>query len=207
MDKKIKPIQKKKKFWTSVHQNRLKIALSLFIILIPVALILTVYIGAYTNNRKVHFDQTPTENTVYIKKFISHDEIDALTLDISWYELKHPTLNDENILTGGYYKFDLFYQPKTNYDIVSVTVTPVLQTHWTTMRSIGQSQALATHIRQIIVSFDYSLPVKPLWFVEVTDPNLYLKVDYTFISADKQVTKTAYVIFPLEDINPIRIAA
>jgi hypothetical protein len=58
----------------------------------------------------------------------------------------------------------------------------------------------------VTVPFNYELPVKPLWFVTVTDPVLYLKVTYTFNSAGSQLEKTAYVKLVLEDLNPTRVA-
>lgn len=200
------PIQKPKKFWSQVHKNRIKIALSMFFILIPIVLVLIAYIGTYTNQKKIHFDQTATEETVYIKKFVNPDELDALSLNLTWYELRHPVADVNGDLSGGTYTFDIFYTAKDNYDIVSVSVTPVLKTPWTNLRSIGSLTSVYTSSRRMTIPFNYNLPVTPLWFVDVTDPILYLKVDYTFSSAGSQVQKTGYVRLVLEDLNPTRVA-
>lgn len=206
MAKNVIPIQKPKTFWSQVHKNRIKIALSLFFVLLPIILVLIAYVGTYTNQKKVHFDPAVTEETEYIKKFVNPDELDAITLDITWYELRHPVLDDNGELTGGSYTFDIFYTAKENYDVVSVSVTPVLKTEWTDLRGIGSLTTLYTSSRRVSVPFNFDLPVKPLWFIEVTDPILYLKVDYTFSSAGSQVQKTGYVRLVLEDLNPTRVA-
>lgn len=206
MAKNVIPIQKPKTFWSQVHKNRIKIALSMFFVLLPIILVFIAYIGTFTNQKKVHFDPAVTEETVFITKFVDPDELDALTLDITWYELRHPVLDDNDELTNGSYTFDIFYTAKENYDVISVSVTPVLKTEWTDLRGMGSLTTLYTSSRRVSIPFNYELPVKPLWFIEVTDPILYLKVDYTFSSAGSQVQKTGYVRLVLENLNPSRVA-
>lgn len=194
-------------FWLWLHQNRIKVALLSFLVIVPIALILTAYIGAYTNNNKVHFDSEVTDSTVFIKDFTDIDEIDAFELSIVWQELRNPVaitsgINEDPILTGGYYKFNMFYTPKENYTVNSVNVTAVLKTPWTDVRYISAPAPLATTVRSVQVNFNHELPLRPLWFVEVTDPILYLKLEYTFTAAGNPLTKTVYIAFPLEDLNP-----
>lgn len=199
-------IQKPKSFWGFIHQYRTKIVLVMFFVLVPIALALTIYVGAYTNNNKVHFDQAVTPETTYIKDFVTQDDLDALQLHISWYELKYPVKNAEDKLEGGSYAFDLYYEAKENYEILQVSVTTVLQTPWTNIRSISSPTSLTTSSRRVSIPFNYELPVNPLWFVKVTDPALYLKVDYSFMSAGNQLSKTSYVAFYLNELNPTRVS-
>lgn len=206
MAKSIVENKKKKTLWGFIHQYRTKIVLLMFLVLVPITLVSVVYIGAYTNNKKVHFDQEVTEETVYLKEFISKDDIDGITLFIDWYELKYPVKNEEDELVGGEYTFDMYYEVKESYEILQVSVTPLLQTPWTNIRSLATQSSLNLSSRRVKVPFNYELPVSPLWFVKVTDPNLYLKVDYSFMSANNQVSKTVYVLFELENINPTRVA-
>lgn len=194
--------QTKPSFWKWFHKNRIKVALYTFLIVVPITLILTAYIGAYTNNNKVHFDVEVTEETTYIKDFVSYDDIDALLIHIEWIALKSPEENEEGILINGYYDFNIRFEAKEGYSINNVAVTPVLQTPWTNIRSMGTQQNLTTNNRLFRVIFNFELPVNPLWFVTVDEANLYLKVDYTFTSAGSPITKTAYVMYPLEDISP-----
>lgn len=194
--------QVKPSFWKWLHKNRIKVALYAFLIVVPITLILTAYIGAYTNNNKVHFDVEVTEETTYIKDFVSYDDIDALLIHIEWVALKSPDTNDEGILVNGYYDFNIRYEAKEGYTVNNVAVTPVLQTPWTNIRSMGTQQNLTTNNRLFRVIFNYELPVNPLWFVTVDEAHLYLKVDYTFTSAGSPITKTVYVLYPLEDISP-----
>ena len=192
-------------FWLWLHQNRIKVVVLSFLIIVPIALILTAYIGAYTNNQKVHFDAEVSNTTVYIKDFTDIDEIDAFELSIVWQELKNPVeteVDGETILTGGFYKFNMFYTPKANYTVNSVNVTAVLKTPWTDVRYIAATAPLSTTVRSVQVNFNHELPLRPLWFVEVSDPILYLKLEYTFMAAGNPLVKTVYIEFPLEDLNP-----
>ena len=202
---KVSP-QKQQSFWQKVHQNRLKIAFLLFVVVVPVSLLLSVYIGAYVNNKKVHFDPAETPESVYVNKFVAADELRAITLHISWYELKYPVLDSQDILQNGSYTFDMYYEANENYEVLQVTVTPVLQTPWTEMRAAGVQTSLSTSAKKIAVPFNFELPVKTLFFINVTDPVLYLKVDTNFMSAGSQITKTEYVAFYLNDLNPTRVA-
>ena len=63
MDKKKLSKNQPKSFWQKVHQYRLKIGFFLFVIVAPISLLLAIYLGAYINNNKFHFDATVTEET------------------------------------------------------------------------------------------------------------------------------------------------
>lgn len=205
MSKASKNIEQKLNIWQKIHKNRIKIALLLFVILLPIAFVTIVYVGSWNANKKVHFDEVQSDQSVFINSFVSPQDIDALTLDIDWVELKHPALDEENNLTGGYYKFNLFYTAKPNYQVTQVKVTLVLQTPWTNIRSMVNEQGIQTSARSYTVPFNETLPIRPLWFVTVTDPNLYMRVKYTINVAGTPIEKTAYVVFPLKPINPDRV--
>jgi len=195
-------------FWTWLHKNRLKVVSIAFLVLVPIALILTMYIGSYTANKVVNFDAEVTVDTIEVKKFLAPDDINAFSLNIVWSRLKHPTLNpttDE--LTGGYYEFVISYEVNDSFNVKSVSVTPVLQTDWTNLRSLGAVKALAITDRPVNISFNYILPVNPLLFVKVNEPNLYLKVDYVLTTGTGDVPLTEYVKFSLRDLNPLNVVS
>lgn len=202
-----KPVAAQFNFWKWLHKNRIKVVTYSFLIIIPLTLLLTAYIGTYTTHTKVHFDQEVTENTEYISKFTDMDEIDAFELSIDWKELKYPVLNEDDELSGGYYMFSMFYTAKQNYSVISMTVTPVLKTNWTDIRSMGNPVTLTPSARNVQIPFNYELPVKPLWFVTVEEPILYLKIDYTFVTATNEIAKTVYIQFILSEINPDKVVA
>lgn len=198
-------IVKKPTFWTWLHRNRLRVAVLAFLILIPLALILTAYVGSYTANRKVTFDAEVTKDSVYIKEFLKPDEINAFTLNIVWNELKHPVdTAGSPYFENGYYKFNITYEVNDNFNVKNVSVIPVLQTDWKNLRSIGTPVSL-TDYPIVIVYFDYQLPIKPLLFVTVNEPYLYLMVNYTLSSAGQDVEFTEYVRFSLSDLNPMNV--
>ncbi|MBU1141758.1 MAG: hypothetical protein KKG64_04465 [Firmicutes bacterium] len=201
-------IEPKASFWSWLHKNRLKVVVLAFVIIIPIALIFTAYIGSYTTNRKVNFDVEQTDETVYVKKFMNPDEIDAFNLFIVWSELKHPVIiAGTEELSGGYYKFTMYYEVSENYTVKNVSVTPVLQTDWTNLRSVGTSVALSTFEKPVTVAFNYLLPVNPLLFVSVSEPNLYLKVQYTLTTGGNDVNFIEYVKFSLGEINPLNVVS
>ncbi len=194
---------KKQTFWTWLHQNRIRVFLWAFLIIVPISLVLIAYVGSYTHNRKVHFDQTETAETEYITQFKSIDEISSLDLFIEWDQLRYPDYDQTNdLLYNGYYRFNLWYEAKLNYQINSVVVTPVLQTDWIQMRSIGQATPIYQYNRGMHVDFNYNLPTKPLLFVNVKEPNLYLKVMINMTFGGTTSEQTIYVKFDMSDLNP-----
>lgn len=196
-------IKKKQTFWTWLHQNRIRAFLWAFLIIIPVSLVLIAYVGSYTHNKKVHFDQTETLETEYIKDFMSVDEISSLNLFIEWDQLRNPDYDSTNEqFYNGYYRFNVWYQPKLNYQINSVKIIPVLQTDWINLRSIGQERLIYPMNQGIHVDFNYELPRTPLLFVSVKEPNLYLKIIINMTFAGTTSEQTVYVKYDLSNVNP-----
>ena len=195
--------KKKQTFWTWLHQNRILVFVWSFVIIIPISLALIAYIGSYTHNRKVHFDQTETAETEYIKDFMSIDEIPYIDLIIDWDQLRYPDYDEiTDQFYGGYYRFNISYAPKLNYQINSVTITPVLQTDWINLKSISQPTTIFPFSYVMHLEFNYELPRTPLLFVTVREPNLYMKVDINMTVAGATTQQTLYVKYDLSDINP-----
>jgi hypothetical protein len=211
----------KKSFWSWIHRYRLKIVLLSFIVVVPIALLLTIYIGSFANNNKVHFDQTVTADTVYIKDFIKVnpqkldvdenfyyiiDQIDELKIYIRWHELVLPVENSETgNLEGGFYRFKAYYTQNSGFVVSSFNVTPVLQTGWTDIRGIGSQVSLQNSVpsnANLNINFNHIMPVTPLPFVKIESPVLYLKVNYVVQVSGQPIAKTAYLQFDLEQINP-----
>ncbi|MBN2299851.1 MAG: hypothetical protein JXC31_01560 [Acholeplasmataceae bacterium] len=198
-------IEEKMTFWKWLHKYRLKIVSIAFLVIVPIALILIMYVGSYTANKVVNFDAEVTPDTVEVKEFLDTDGIDAFSLNIVWSKLKYPILDpNTDELTGGYYEFDITYEAHENYVVKSVFVTPVLQTDWTSLRSLGTKRSLEIyHIFNI--DFNYNLPTNPLLFVKVSEPHLYLKVEYILTTGGNDVPMTKYVEFSLKDLNPLNV--
>lgn len=185
-----------------IHNHRIKVGVWLFLVILPISLIITAYVGSYTSNKSVYFEQEITEESEKIRNFVAADELKAITLDIEWDALKKPVKNNDGILVQGYYRFDVRYFANGNFDIVSVKITPVLKTDWKNLSSVGVERPISTNFTTFAIDFNYELPITPLLFVKVEEPNLYLKVEYTYTSAGQDVTEVEYVKFPLEDLNP-----
>lgn len=197
-----KNLTKTKTILKWIDKNRVKIGIWLFLIILPISLVITAYVGSYTSNRSLYFDQEITEESEKINDFVEIDELKAITLDVEWDALKKPVEDAEGVLVGGYYRFNIKYTANENYNLENVKITPVLKTDWKNYRSVGIERYISTSFISFAVDFNYELPTSPLLFVRLENPNLYLKVEYTYLSAGQNVTEIEYVKFPLDDLNP-----
>ena len=195
-------ISKRKAFFSWIHRNRVKIGIWMFLIILPITLVVTAYVGSYTSNKSVYFEQEITEESVKIKDFVASDELKALDINIEWDALKKPLSTDDDELVGGFYRFVMSYTPSPNYLVDSVKITPVLKTDWKDYSSVGIQRYLSTNNISFSIDFNYELPKSPLLFVTIEDPNLYLRVEYTYKTAGQDVTEIEYVKFSLKDLNP-----
>jgi hypothetical protein len=199
----MKTKNQQKTFLVWVHKNRLKIGLLAFFVLVPIALIITAYVGTYVGSQRFYFTQERTDLTEYISDFITADEINDFNLEIEWTTLRLPIADDEGKLINGQYGFSVTYTQKPNYVVNNVRVTPLLQTDWARMRSVGSTVTLNEGVaRALTVNFNFELPTRPLWFVTVEEPNLYLMITYTRVLAGNPVEQVVYVQYSLNGLNP-----
>ncbi|MFP4177656.1 MAG: hypothetical protein ACLFTZ_02725, partial [Acholeplasmataceae bacterium] len=183
MTKKSMKKPQNRNFWQWIHRNRILILIVTFLVIVPLTLVIVAYVGAYVGSQKFYFAEEMTEDVERVRDFDSPDSISAFDLSLEWTRLAHPDENEEGELEGGYYQFSLGYDADDNYDVQSVQVTPLLQTDWARMRSLGSKETLREGAdNPIRIPFDYELPTRPLWFVNVTEPTLYLRVEYTILS-------------------------
>lgn len=189
------------KFQTWFLHNRIRIFIWAFVTIIPLTLILVSYIGAYSNNKKVHFDEKIDKDTIFVKDFEDSDDIKYLEFDILWDELYRPKLIDGSYEQGSYV-FYISYTPKLNYNITSVKVTPLLSTDWVNTLSLGKELTVTNVSRRMQVPYNHVLPKKPLLFVKVNEPSLYLKVDLEVNFGQTNTNITIYVKHSLKDLNP-----
>ena len=222
--KKKKP-QEKLGFWRWVHKYRLKIVGISFVVIVPLVLLTAIYVGSFTNNRKIYFDAQKTEETQVISKYrkvnpekLNFDsnfyyEISDVNGDfdlfIRWNELHIPYLNSTTgNLDFGRYRFHMYYKANDNVMINFVNVTPLLQTDWTPIRSLGTTMPIQTAPAQsnnFDISFNYRMPVRPLPLVRVDGPLLYLRVTYQVVVSGVAETKRAYIQFDLNKAFPRQV--
>ena len=191
-------------FFQKIHKYRVKIGLITFLVAIPLALLLAAFLGPYTSNKNVYFDE---EKTDVQSKFVDLDELEELTLQIEWTTLVNPRFDEEGtVTTHGAYRFDISYEPKGAYNLTSVVITPVLHTDWFPHNEIGSKTQITQTKKSVSIPFDETFPMRRLLFVEINEPNLYLKVEYTYTLIDQTVTKTAYVKYTLKGLNPPHVS-
>ena len=187
-------------FFQKIHKYRVKIGLIAFLVAIPLALLLVAFIGPYTSNKRVYFDE---EQTDVQTKFVDLDDLEELTLAIAWTTLVNPRFDDEGtVTTHGAYRFDIAYESKGSYNLTSVAITPVLRTDWFPYNEIGSKTQITQIEKSVSVPFDETFPMRRLLFVEVNEPNLYLKVEYTYTLLEQTIAKTAYIKYSLKGLNP-----
>ena len=191
---------KKLTFWQKIHKYRAKIGLLAFIIIIPISLILIAYLGPYFSNKSVHFDEDYEDVQ---RHFVGLDDLDEMLLTIEWTNLVKPQF-DENgeVTTDGYYRFSLTYEEKDNYDISAVSITPVLHPEWFPIYSIGSTRAMYNTTLNFQVTFNEVMPLHKLLFINVEQPNLYLKIEYSYVVGDETLDDIAYVIYSLDGLYP-----
>lgn len=201
--------QSKPNLLSLFHKYRTKIALALFLVLTPLLLIIIGYLSPYLQSTRVTFDQTITEESVYIRNFKSLDELDDLTLYVDWLRLTKPIENEDGSLSNGSMEFRITYEVENNKDLNDITVTPVLQPLFSSTRDIGQSRVILPYgitTSNTVFTLNHNLlyPYNPMFLVRVTDPILYLKITYNEVLSDRidPVAVTEYVSIPLSELNP-----
>ncbi len=202
----------KKSLLQWLHTYRTKLALSLFIILVPVLLIVIGYVSPYVQSTRVTFDTEITEESTYVRNFKSLDELEDITLYVDWLTLTKPTETTEGNLEGGSLSFRITYDVENNKDINDVTVTAVLQPLYSNIRNIASPRVIfpfgTTSSQSVFtITHNVSYPINPILFVNVNDPILYLKITYNEVLIDQvnPVQVTEYIRIPLNDDNPERV--
>jgi len=61
----------KKNVWKWIHRNRLLILIVTFLVVVPLALVITSYVGTYVGSQKFYFAEELTDDVERIKDFDS----------------------------------------------------------------------------------------------------------------------------------------
>lgn len=213
MPKQTKNVVTKAQLLSWLHKYRTKLALSLFFIVTPLLLIAIGYITPYRQSTRVSFDNEITEESVYIRNFKSLEELEDITLYFSWLTLVEPIENEDGDLIDGEMSFRIKYEVENNKDINDITVTTVLQPLYTNIRDVAPQPKIifpfgdTSPRNDFTISHNVLYPFSPMFFVQLNDPILYLKITYKEILSDRidPVTVTEYIRIPLSDFNPSQV--
>lgn len=197
------------KFGKWLLKYRFLIIILTFVIVIPVAFVIALYVGDYLKYRSVSFDDTLISdfNSTYIttEDTTLHEEINLETNDlIIKIKLKSILVPEYYDDTNGAYTFRAKYQPKSGRTVSALTTTMILQTDWINMKSNPKNLNLTESYSSIqIISFNHILPSYPLWFVTVQRPHLYVKISYHLtIGMSQEEIKTFYFKTDLTNLIP-----
>ncbi len=190
-------------FWQKIHKYRAKIGLLAFLIIIPISLVLIAYLGPYFSNKSVNFSSETAETQDIQRRFIGLNDLDEMLLTVEWTDLVKPQFSEDNeVTTPGYYRFLLTYEAKDNYDISTVSITPVLHPDWFPVYFVGTTRQMYSTSLTFQVTYNEVMPLHKLLFVTVEQPNLYLKIEYSYISGEETINQVAYVKYSLEGLYP-----
>ncbi|WP_025724623.1 hypothetical protein [Acholeplasma granularum] len=200
------------KFGKWLLKYRLKLILFSFLVIIPIIFVVSLYLGDYLRNKNVIFDETKITNfksTSLIQEDLTNHDVIQLHTDDVVIEIKLINYNYINYYdeTDGKFVFKTRYYEKTNKTINNLKVDLVIQTDWINAKSIQQNiPTTKTFGSDKSISFNHVLPQKPLLFISVNHPNLYVKVSYNLsLPLDQVESKTHYFKTYLGDVTPTTI--
>lgn len=204
--------QPQSKFGKWLLKYRLKIILFSFVILIPIIFVIALYVGDYLRYKSVEFNDNVVSKfqTSYItyEDETNHEminlETDEVLIQIKLIDYMTLEYYDD---TNGHYTFKVRHEVKSGAHIHELKVNFVIQTDWVNAKSdvvpVPLTTTFGTNRR---IAYNHVLPQSPLWFVNVTDPYLYVEVEYHIEYAmDHEETVNHYFKTYLGDITPTTI--
>ena len=173
-----------------------------FLIVIPLLLIGLLYHGTYQESTRTSFNSDATKDIVAYRSYQKIDQLDHFNFTVELDKINAPKKGDDDKLTEGYYRFVYLYTNKASVTVKNVNITPLLQTKWSNLRSLGYTTYLdAGTKRTSSVTYNFELPTTTLLFIKVERPDLYLKVRYELQGLTGLTEQTIYVRVPLKDLN------
>jgi len=197
------------KFGKWLLKHRLLIVIFSFVVIVPIAFVVALYLGDYLKYQTVDFGNDPVSsfNTNYYittEETTGHQiinfETPELTYHIKWVSYLVPEFKED----PGNYVFKVKYTEKPSKLVSSVNGTFVLQTLWidakSAPKSIVASESFGTNQT---INYEFKLPQSPLWFVTVERPYVYIKLTYNSeIGMNQSEVKTHYLKIDLAGLTP-----
>ncbi|MGI6771618.1 MAG: hypothetical protein GX546_02140 [Acholeplasmataceae bacterium] len=168
----------KKSFSGFIIKYRKIIFLSLFFILLPIALVIGLYSGTKANGEKIKLSEEA--EVISASKFHDVKNFTQFELNIEYTRLSdyYDPENPENKI-GNRYTFNVSYNKKIQ-EVSNVTITTALVAPWTTYQEFKAPLKLTEgRLHTIQYEFKKIFPYKPLLFVEIKNPMLYFELKYT----------------------------
>jgi len=198
-----------KNFWTFFHTYRTKIALIAFVVVIPLTLVLTAYLGPLSKSRSVTFDRNITEQSEYISDFKNLDDLDDLNLILQWTTYRRPVDDGNGNFVNGSYTFNIRYETLNNKNISNVRVQLVLKPVYGDTQDTNNPVAITAGNTgsNFTVSHSIVYPFTPLWLVQINEPTVYIKITYTetFTGSIAPIEVTEYAFYSLSGIDPTNV--
>ena len=192
----MKTITKKKSNW--LYENRLKLVLLLFLVVLPLLLIPGIYVSQYVQSKPILFEDKDA-------KVISLDELKTFNIVYEVTQIKETDAD----LKNGYYtiKFTIHKEQTVNV-IKNIKVAFQLSTKWENYNSSNsQASVILGQEKSTSVSFNMDMNKSVLPLVKPQGPYLYMMLTYEEEIFGIPTAKTIYVELPMDLTETIIIPA
>ena len=180
---------KKVSKWTWLYQHRLAVFMILFLVILPIIFVPSIYVKTYLDSKPVLFSDKKAD-------VVSVDDMPLFDID---YTITHVRLpNSDNV--GGYYRFNYELIKTSGVNQISnIRVQFQLSTRWAKYSEVSTEQTvtLAT-MKTVQMNFNYDMDKSVLPLVKASGPTLYAKITYDELILGETYNRVIYVSLPYD---------
>lgn len=172
----------KNTFFKSLVTKKKIIIISMYILLIPLALII-LYIHTYFNNKTAIFGEEKIN-------FTKHTEMEGISFDFYAFSITDQEVENGDLLRGKKYNFAVVVDETGKNPIQnSMSVSIVLGHSWTKYQSSEKTRTINLFDGKYINKFteiqiNQQLPIKVLPLVKIKELDVYVSVSYRIKNID-----------------------
>ena len=186
---KIKKVMKHKKLIFTI----------LYLVILPIVLVTAIYTTTYFKNKPVVFDN---KNAKIVKPSKTKDF--SITLNVTNITNASGSTKGKIVFTATISDIDV--------DLTNVSLSFELNNNWKNTQVKDSSplsfnnggtlrKGSSYNTSQKTINFSDCYPIKPLWFIKLEAPDIYVKVTYTFKASStvENSEKTVYIRYTFDD--------
>jgi hypothetical protein len=192
----MKTITKKKSNW--LYENRLKLVLLLFLVVLPLLLIPAIYASQYIQSKPILFEDKKAEA-------IELSDLKIFTIEYEITQIKETSSE----LKNGYYTITYTINKETTVNTFqNIKVAFQLSTRWQEYNSANSVSAVSLgQEKSSSISFNLDMNKSVLPLIKPQGPYLYMMLTYEEMIFDTPTPKTVYVKLPMDFSNTVIIPA
>lgn len=178
----------------------------LYLVILPVAIISTLFIVTYQTNKPTLFTVTNSNNETVTPKIVSPSAIDSFTFDFYCSEYNEPTFNSKNeCTTKTTMRFKAAaYNKKSTISVANISYKVMFASYWIGYQTnqsssytltLASSQEKATYRTTSISNYDLQYPKRTLLFINKKTPDAYVLLTWEETdNKTKETTSMSYII-------------